>query len=288
MDINNIFTGFFSKDYKSLTKESKDIKLLKAAGKGHTKKVRALLDADADIETTNQFGNTPLIEAARWGRYATVVLLKNAGADLNAASDVGATALMVAALNNHPTLLEFLIKSGVSLEAADKIGNTSLIWAARHNRHKPIDLLICYDAKVDAQNLFGNTALNTSLENNHTQLSYTFFSAMTTEQVELAINRHPNIEKHLNNFKKEVIKHRMSIFKKLGPLMLDVNAKNTFNCLPIELTGPILFHYCKTKNSVSWHTHHAKLDALKIAQAIFKNGLLTHTSSPSSKKHKWF
>jgi ankyrin repeat protein len=56
---------------------------MRAAGKGHTVVVAALLDAGADVHRADVFGETALHCAAGFGHSATVEVLLSAGARLD-------------------------------------------------------------------------------------------------------------------------------------------------------------------------------------------------------------
>ncbi len=92
---------------------SPNSQLIEAASRGETKKVKALLDAEADVEAKNNNGHTALMLAALSGNTDTAKALLEAGADLEAKNNNGGTALMSAAQQGHTEIVELLKKAGV-------------------------------------------------------------------------------------------------------------------------------------------------------------------------------
>ena len=70
--------------------------LHRALEQGHLETARALLEAGADINITDDGGWTRLHLAARWGETELVRRLLDAGANVNARNDLGETPLYCA------------------------------------------------------------------------------------------------------------------------------------------------------------------------------------------------
>jgi ankyrin repeat protein len=68
-----------------------------AAQNGHEAVVRALIEADTDVNKAHDIGWTPLYAAACKGHETGLRALKEAGADVNQAEDNGVTPLFIAA-----------------------------------------------------------------------------------------------------------------------------------------------------------------------------------------------
>ena len=68
-----------------------------------------LLERGADINTRNDFTNTPLMEAARLGYLKMCEYLLSRGADLGARTDDGETAISGAAQSGKQEVLEMLL-----------------------------------------------------------------------------------------------------------------------------------------------------------------------------------
>jgi len=63
-----------------------DSKLHDAATMGNVDEIKALLEAKADVNVTNNNDETPLHYAAAWGRVDAIAALLKAGSDPNAKS----------------------------------------------------------------------------------------------------------------------------------------------------------------------------------------------------------
>lgn len=114
--------------------------LSSAACFGHEKIVRALIDAGADVNVTDGFGQSPLMLAARKSQpgaelahLGVVNALIAAGANVNARDSDGSTALMLDGVlcrwSTHITIA--LVKAGVNVDARSYRGETALLGALR-------------------------------------------------------------------------------------------------------------------------------------------------------------
>ena len=89
--------------------------LIEAAKKGEAEKVRALLDAGADVNAKDEHGATALMyalggEGKLYPAIAKVLL--DAGADVNAKAGNGVTAVMLAAFSGDAELIKLLLDAG--------------------------------------------------------------------------------------------------------------------------------------------------------------------------------
>ncbi len=93
---------------------SPNSQLIEAARRGETEKVKALLDAEADVNAEGgEYGGwTALKVAAGGGHTETVKVLLEAGADVDAKDNDGMTALMWATEKDHTEIVELLKKAG--------------------------------------------------------------------------------------------------------------------------------------------------------------------------------
>lgn len=108
-----------------LTREDRGV-IVHLAADGNTTGVRALLDAGFGIETTGDWGGTPLHHAAWHGRAETVALLIERGANLEHVNQYGGTALDAAvwaiehsgfANVDYLPVIERLIEGGANVHA---------------------------------------------------------------------------------------------------------------------------------------------------------------------------
>jgi len=104
--------------------------LMRAASRGHTATVEALIKDGAPVDAQDRLGSTALWWAAGTGRTATVETLITAGARVDAQDNNGCTALMRAAGRGDAATVEALIKAGAPVDAQDNNGSTALMEAA--------------------------------------------------------------------------------------------------------------------------------------------------------------
>ena len=125
-----------------------------------------LLDAGAEVNTQNSYGDTPLMEAARYADIDTVekIILKEA--DVNMQNNVGNTALIEAAVHNRFNIVNLLMRHEADINAQNKAGNTALIEAAQHGQSQMAKLLIKKGADFTIQNNAGETAASLASKNN--------------------------------------------------------------------------------------------------------------------------
>lgn len=87
-----------------------------AIKKGDIISLRHALDDGMMPDLPNQFSWTPLMLAAIEGNTAIAELLVSKGADLNKTNNFGDTALSLAACGGHVQLVNFLRKNGASVD----------------------------------------------------------------------------------------------------------------------------------------------------------------------------
>ena len=121
---------------------NKDSALHQAAFRNRTEIIKALLDAGAEIDIKNAFGETPLMTAVENPGKETddIKLLINSGADVNAKDNWGRTVLMYAARNlgrdytPNPEIVRLLLDAGADAKARDDNGK-SVTEYARENKN---------------------------------------------------------------------------------------------------------------------------------------------------------
>jgi uncharacterized protein len=133
-----------------------DPALLIAARAGNAATVDVLLDARANVDVRNRFGDTPLMVAVLQGRVGVAKKLRARGAAVNT---TGWTPLIYAATGGHEELVRWLLVEGAAIDAASPNGTTALMMAAREGRYGAAVLLIERGADVNRRNDAGATAL---------------------------------------------------------------------------------------------------------------------------------
>jgi ankyrin repeat protein len=111
--------------------------LLQAAKVGKLKDVCTQLQKGANVNATNELGESPLMKAS-WNGHTDIVqeLLKHDGVDVNHRNVEGETALMLASCQGHVDIVEALLKQ-------DALGVYH-----RNNKHKTaLDLARQYNHK---------------------------------------------------------------------------------------------------------------------------------------------
>ena len=141
--------------------------LVVAAKNGHLEVVRLLLEAGANKDAANRFGDTALMIAIKNGSRKVVQLLTDAGADKDAAKGLGAAALMIAAESGHLEVVRLLLEAGADKDAATQDRQTALMFAAENNRLKVVRMLLEAGADKDVMNRNGETALMIAHQNGY-------------------------------------------------------------------------------------------------------------------------
>lgn len=116
-----------------------------AAANDHEALVSFLLEHQADCETTNNLGWTPLMQAARHGHMEVVQLLVQAGAGVDKHNRLGMTALMLASVSGHMGTIRALIDAGADYDPEPSITTcqvTPLMIAAQHGNDALVRLYL--------------------------------------------------------------------------------------------------------------------------------------------------
>lgn len=137
--------------------------------------VELLIENDADVNSKDHNGYTPLHEAAGAGDIDVTKILITNGADVNAKSlRHGLTPLHDAAYSGHEKAIKILIDNGAEVNTKTLIeGNTALHRAVfcGENAMSVCKLLIERGADVNARNSDGSTPLQQALKHDETQVA---------------------------------------------------------------------------------------------------------------------
>ena len=135
--------------------------------RGDVQRLKALIEAGANVSARDKFGSTPLMTAAGAADVARLRALLEAGTDVNAHAEHGRTALMSAAAGGTGEMFEMLLARGADHEAVETRygGQTVLIQAARSPRDsvRKVRALLASGADVTKADDNGQTALLASL-----------------------------------------------------------------------------------------------------------------------------
>eukprot|EP01138_Halocafeteria_seosinensis_P002298 gb/GECG01002354.1/.p1 GENE.gb/GECG01002354.1/~~gb/GECG01002354.1/.p1 ORF type:complete len:879 (+),score=101.15 gb/GECG01002354.1/:1-2637(+) len=114
---------------------------------------------DADVNITDELGETALIKACSLGRINMVDLLLSLGADTEVRSGFGQTALHVAASRGYVDIVRALLRRHANVSARDDTGSTALILASECGSIETIGELVLYNASLEDKTEEGYTAL---------------------------------------------------------------------------------------------------------------------------------
>jgi ankyrin repeat protein len=171
--------------------------ILCARERGQAATGRVLIDAGADVNAVDKFGDGALSLAAWRGKAEFIDLLLEKGArvpesgekwragvslaasqgltnlfrrmtqggqDLKAADPVGQSLLHSAAAGGSAEIVGLLVDKGFQPAAADRFGWTPLHYAARDGRAEAARILIERGVPLDARTVMGQTAYNVAVE----------------------------------------------------------------------------------------------------------------------------
>jgi hypothetical protein len=100
---------------------------------GGKDRIRELLELDPNQAKATQHGTSLLHIAAGAGYSDEVLLLLNAGADVNSSDECGDTPLHNAACGSHPKTCHILLDQGASTEITNRRGEKPIDCARRGN-----------------------------------------------------------------------------------------------------------------------------------------------------------
>lgn len=142
--------------------------------------LQALIDAGADVNLPNRYGETPLVSAFSSGQMEFIQPLLLAGADAKKAAtytvpSIGVTTLMTAIRNGVDTnVVRMIIKAGANVNADEEYGMTALMLAASKGKIETVKALLAAGADVHLKTsaeIGQKTALTFAQENGHADVA---------------------------------------------------------------------------------------------------------------------
>ena len=130
--------------------------------------IQLLLQAGANVNSTNEYGFTALIAAAAFSNFHCLKAIIEAGADVNITTDYGDTALICAAGCNTLPCIQLLLKAGAYVNKVSKSGTNAL------QRH----LLVHATLRDTTERRAVNLLLFAAGENLHNRSGRTFINSI--------------------------------------------------------------------------------------------------------------
>lgn len=122
---------------------------------------RRLIDRGAKVNSSDEFGATPLHRAVSQEAPDDLLrLLLERGAEVDAVDNGGSTALHRAALADNTGHVRLLLAAGATLDAADNEAETPLMNACERGHRAVAQLLFEAGANINAVSRFGVTPLH--------------------------------------------------------------------------------------------------------------------------------
>ncbi len=149
-------------------RDSGETALMVAAEKGHSKMVKKLIAAGAEIDIKDDSGDTALIKAMEGGRAEMVRQLLHAGADPTIKDREGRNAYLIAVKEEEVEILKLLIEAGVDIESTDNRGTNGLIHSSSEGDTEIAEILISAGANINVVNEYGRSALSEAAERGYT------------------------------------------------------------------------------------------------------------------------
>lgn len=123
--------------------------------------VEQILNAGADLDAKDEYGNTPLHKAANYGWVEAVRVLL----------ELGRTALMLAAFFDRDQVILLLVGADADVEAKDDGGKTALRMAAGKNHLCAVRVLVKSGANIDARDEHDETPLSVAKKEGYNDVS---------------------------------------------------------------------------------------------------------------------
>ncbi len=104
--------------------------------------IKIILDKGADVNVTDEKGNTALCKTAANGNYDKVQLLLDSGADLQHQNPQGRSALLEAVAGGNYKIASLLIEKGADMDVVDKATGETVFSIAEKNGDSEMKTLL--------------------------------------------------------------------------------------------------------------------------------------------------
>jgi ankyrin repeat protein len=139
--------------------------LIAASANGNINIVKALSDANADKNITDDTGLTPLMSAAYMGNDNIVALLIQNGASIEQKDEKGYTALMFASNAGKINSIKVLLENNANVNAKDIDNSTPVMFASQHGFNDVVRLLLFHGADRNFKGNYGLNAIDFAKQN---------------------------------------------------------------------------------------------------------------------------
>lgn len=129
-----------------------DLRLVEAVKEQNSKAIRALLnEKNPNVNAAQGDGTTALAWAVYWEDLETARLLINAGADVNTTNDIGVSPLILACDNRNASMVKLLLDAGAEPNKSLWSGVTPLMTATAAGVVEVVNLLLEHGADINTK-----------------------------------------------------------------------------------------------------------------------------------------
>ena len=129
------------------------------------KEVKELLKNEVDLKNNNEW-------SAPMSAYAVrlVKLLLENGAQVDLTDNDGDSALMLASKAGHSEVVKLLLANNAQVDLTDNDGDSALIYASQEGHSEVVKLLLANNAQVDLKDNDGDSALMCASQEGHSEV----------------------------------------------------------------------------------------------------------------------
>lgn len=168
--------------------------------------VKLLLERGADIESKDQYGQTPLHWAAIKNDLEVLKVLVKKNANLNAKNEFGNSALHLAVDHKSDHALQILIEEKANINITNDGNETPLHNAAFDGKIDIVKILLANGANTEVKDELGNDFIHYALINGDIELVQWFFEEhrKSKDWTSDVVNEHLSINEDADNNKRTV------------------------------------------------------------------------------------